>query len=94
MLPSEPTAVVSMSIFVLSSERGEEALGNKNSEDNRHVMVTILLVKNQLPFVFTLLVTMGRMDNSYYTISKVLQLPQQFGPLIGYAYDSRLSVQL
>jgi hypothetical protein len=38
--------VVSMSTFVLSSESNEEALRNKNSEDNRHFMLMILLVKN------------------------------------------------
>jgi hypothetical protein len=35
-----------MSTFVLSSERNEEVLRNKNIEDNRHFMQTILLVKN------------------------------------------------
>jgi hypothetical protein len=65
MLFSESTTVVSMSIFVLSSEKNEEALRNKNSEDNRHVVPTILLVKN-CPValsVFTLIVTMGAMEN-------------------------------
>jgi hypothetical protein len=36
-----------MSTFVLSSERNEEAWIIKNSEDNRHVILMLLVVKNQ-----------------------------------------------
>jgi hypothetical protein len=58
-----------MSTFTLSSERNEEALINKNSEDNRYVVLMILVVKNQLPLVLTLMVAVGAMDNLYYMIS-------------------------
>jgi hypothetical protein len=72
MLSSEPTTAVSMSTFVLSSERNEEeALRNKNSEDKRYyVVLIILVVKNQLPLALTLMVDVGAaVDNLYYMIS-------------------------
>jgi hypothetical protein len=39
--------------FVLSSERNEEALRNKNSEDNRHFMQMIVLLVKNCPVAFS-----------------------------------------
>jgi hypothetical protein len=78
MLSSEPTTAASISTFVLSSERNEEALRNKNSEYNRYVVLIILVVKNQLPLVLTLMVvhytTISSKSVSSFTACQAFQL--------------------